>query len=340
MLTVGDTAGHRPGMAPSPAPPGWKRASPTRAGGSGEGVRGGGRYLEMQAALGVSKHMGGLAATRELLKLCHADGAGSLLDVGCGTGAGPVYVAKALGCRVTGVDLSTRMVGWARQRVRQEGLDHAVGLCAGDVSALPFPDDHFDVVICESVLDFVPDKAAALRECVRVAKPGGWVGINEALWLHEPTPGMAEQVKVALGVIVPDEKGWRSLWSGSGLEERVVQVRDVSAFEEVVGRASWIGWSWLLRAWGRALRLLLTDPEARRSLKQQLQFPPRVLALMGYGLMAGRKAGGQARPVAMSRSRAKTRASARTPSCSYSLVTHARTPGVLRAVARDNPEST
>lgn len=246
-------------------------------------------FLDMQAAIGMSKHMGGSAATRELLGLCHAQEADELLDVGCGIGAGPVLVARSLQCRVTGVDVSATMVGWAQQRARREGVEHLVALCPADVLALPFRDGHFDVVICESVLDFVTDKEAALRECVRVTKPGGWVGINEALWVSEPPPGAMDRVRGALGAIIPNEDRWRSLWAGSGLEDRVMKVRRVKGWEETISRVSWIGWPWLLRAWRRALRLCLTDARARRSIKQQLGFPPGILIHTGYGLMAGRK---------------------------------------------------
>ena len=47
---------------------------------------------------------------------------------------------------------------------------------------LPFEVDWFDVVICESVLAFIEDKPQAIRECVRVVKPGGYVWLNESLW--------------------------------------------------------------------------------------------------------------------------------------------------------------
>lgn len=43
----------------------------------------------------------------------------------------------------------------------------------GDLTALPFPDERFDVVICLHVLEHVPDDAAAVRELARVAAPGG-----------------------------------------------------------------------------------------------------------------------------------------------------------------------
>jgi hypothetical protein len=51
----------------------------------------------------------------------------------------------------------------------------------------------FDAIVCESALAFVEDKPIAIRECVRVAKPGGYVEVNETVWMEEPPPERAEQ---------------------------------------------------------------------------------------------------------------------------------------------------
>lgn len=244
----------------------------------------------MQAAVGVTKHTGGFEATRELLTLCHVQEAHEVLDVGCGIGVGPAYIAKTFGCRVVGVDISERMVDWAQRRARQERVEALVELRTADVLALPFPDDRFDVVLCESVLAFVEDKTRAIRECVRVTKPGGHVGLNEGLWLKEPSPEMAERVKDAIGPSVPTEEAWRSLWAASGLQDRVVQIKKVDPRAEIKSRIRWIGWPWILRAWGRALRLCLRDPTMRQSIKQQFDVPLEVFRFAGYGLFVGKKA--------------------------------------------------
>lgn len=246
-------------------------------------------FFDMQAAVGVTKHTGGFDATRELLTLCHVREAHEVLDVGCGIGVGPAYIATTFGCRVVGVDLSERMIGWARRRARQEGVEALVELRTGDVLALPFPDDRFDVVVCESVLAFVEDKTRAIRECVRVAKLGGRVGLNEGLWLKEPPPGMAGRVKDAIGPSVPTEEAWRSLWAASGLQDRVVLIKHVDPRTEVKSRIRWVGWPWMLRAWGRALRLYLMDPAMRVSIRQQLAVPLDVFRFAGYGLFVGTK---------------------------------------------------
>ncbi len=247
------------------------------------------RFFDMQAAIGITKHVGGIEATRELLALCHVGHASEVLDVGCGIGAGPAYIARAFGCHVAGVDLSERMIGWARRRARQERVGDLVALAAGDVLALPFGDNRFDAVVCESVLAFVADKERAIGECVRVTKPGGYLGLNEGLWRREPPPGLAERVKDAIGPSVPAERAWQELWAGSGLSNRVVRIRQVDPRAEIRSRIGWIGWPWLLRAWGRALRRYLADPAIRESLRRQLGVPAEVFDYAGYGLFAGQK---------------------------------------------------
>ena len=247
------------------------------------------RYLDMQGAVGVTKHTGGSAATQELLDLCHIDSADEVLDVGCGIGVGPARIAKTFGCRVVGVDLSEQMIRWARLRARQEHVEDLVELCTADVLDLPFADNRFDIVMCESVLAFVDEKARAIQELRRVTKPKGYIGLNEGLWLREPPPEMVERVKQAIGPSVPNEQEWRDLWGTSGLEAREVRVCRVDPKVEVRSRISWVGWRWMLRAWGRALMLFLTDSSIRQSIKQQFDVPMDVFAYAGYGLFVGRK---------------------------------------------------
>jgi ubiquinone/menaquinone biosynthesis C-methylase UbiE len=246
-------------------------------------------FLDMQAYVGVTKHMGGLEATNELLALCHIGDAHEVLNVGCGIGVGPAYIAKKHNCRVVGVDLSEKMIEWSRRRTREERVEDKVEFRTADVLDLPFEADRFDVVICESVLIFVEDKPRAIRECVRVTRPGGYVGLNEGLWMKQPSPELVAQVKDAIGPFIPTLEIWRALWEASGLQERVVKICQVDARAEVKSRIRWIGWWWILRAWGRALRLYITNPAIRQPIKEMFEVPPEVFQYAGYGLFVGRK---------------------------------------------------
>jgi SAM-dependent methyltransferase len=99
----------------------------------------------------------------------------SVLDVGSGTGALSVAAAAVPSVRVTGVEPSEAFVQYAR-----EHAGPAVRFEVGDAQRLPFPDASFDRTLSLLVLNFVPDPSAALREMVRVTRPGGVVAA--AVW--------------------------------------------------------------------------------------------------------------------------------------------------------------
>ncbi|GAB3701894.1 class I SAM-dependent methyltransferase [Mariniluteicoccus flavus] len=94
---------------------------------------------------------------------------GDVLDVGVGTGANLPHLPA--GVRITGLDQSPAMVEQATRRARELGLDATMRV--GDAGVLPFPDASFDTVLSTFVLCCVPDEGAALREMVRVLRPGG-----------------------------------------------------------------------------------------------------------------------------------------------------------------------
>jgi len=96
-----------------------------------------------------------------------------ILDAGCGSGRN-LSIFSSRVKRIVGLDFSERMLDRARQRVADEKLSN-VCLTQGSVAALDFPNNHFDKVICASVLQYldVKDCELALREMVRVCRPGG-----------------------------------------------------------------------------------------------------------------------------------------------------------------------
>jgi len=233
--------------------------------------------------------MGGFEATDELLALCHVAEAREVLYVGCGIGVGSTYVARKYGCRVVGVDISEKMIEWSRQRAREEHVEDRTEFRVADVLDLPFEADRFDLVFVESVLVFVEDKPRAIDECVRVTRPGGYVGLNEGYWTQEPTPELVAQIKGAVGTAVPTIETWQSLWEASGLQDRVIRMHPVDSRKEIRGRLRWVGWRWILRAWGRGLRLYITKPAVRQSVKAMFDAPAEAMQLIGYGLFVGRK---------------------------------------------------
>jgi SAM-dependent methyltransferase len=97
-----------------------------------------------------------------------------VLDVACGTGIVARHAVDLVGSNgsVTGVDLNEAMLTVAAE------IEPRVEWRQGSVSALPFPDDAFDVVTCQMAFMFFPDRRAAFAELGRVARPGGRVAVS------------------------------------------------------------------------------------------------------------------------------------------------------------------
>lgn len=93
-----------------------------------------------------------------------------LLDVGCGTGVVAVTAAR-IGARVSGLDLTPELLAVARENAALAGVE--VEWREGDAEALPFEAATFDVVVSQFGHMFAPRPDVAVREMLRVLKPGG-----------------------------------------------------------------------------------------------------------------------------------------------------------------------
>ena len=104
-----------------------------------------------------------------------------VLDFGCGPGSISMGLARAVSPgQLHGVDMDATQIEAARALAASQGRDNAV-FHVGDVTALDFEDDFFDVAHCRSVLMHVPDTAAVLSEVKRVLKPGGILACREMI---------------------------------------------------------------------------------------------------------------------------------------------------------------
>jgi ubiquinone/menaquinone biosynthesis C-methylase UbiE len=109
----------------------------------------------------------------EALRLVGLKAGERFLDIAAGTG-GLSLPAARLGAEVLATDWSPAMIERFETRVRGEGLSRAEGRVM-DCHALDLPDDSFDVTGSQFGVMLVPDQPRALREMVRVTKPGGRV---------------------------------------------------------------------------------------------------------------------------------------------------------------------
>jgi SAM-dependent methyltransferase len=103
----------------------------------------------------------------------------SLLDVGCGPGTITVDLAKRVAPgEVTALEATEAALDLARRHAAEREQSN-IGFVVGDVHALDFADDTFDVVHAHQVLQHVADPVQALREMRRVCKPGGVVAARD-----------------------------------------------------------------------------------------------------------------------------------------------------------------
>lgn len=102
-----------------------------------------------------------------------------VLDVGCGTGF-LAFLFAEVGHAVTGIDLAPEMIAIARQKAEVQGVPAQFRV--GDAERVEESTCSFDVVVARHLLWTLPDPARAVREWLRVLRPGGRLVLIEGHW--------------------------------------------------------------------------------------------------------------------------------------------------------------
>jgi SAM-dependent methyltransferase len=149
-------------------------------------------YTHGHAEAVLRSHRWRTAANSAAHLLPHLHDGQRLLDVGSGPGTITADLARLVR-EVVALEVTEEAAALTRAELDRQGIDNATVL-VGDVHALDLADDEFDVVHAHQVLQHVADPVGALREMLRVTRPGGVVAVRDSdyghfSW-HPASPGL------------------------------------------------------------------------------------------------------------------------------------------------------
>ena len=142
-----------------------------------------------------------------------------ILEIGCGTGHALVELAKSAGTSgfVIGIDLSRGMLDVTKKRMGTKNPDNHVALVEGDAAHIPFNPDSFDDILLSFTLELFSesDMNSLLKECARVLKPHGRIGIVSLAkqdkaavqiyeWFHKHFPVLVDCRPIPVQTIVKE----------------------------------------------------------------------------------------------------------------------------------------
>ena len=174
-------------------------------------------------------HIGGIAATRELIGQMGLKPGATLLDIGSGVGGPARFAANEAGADVTGIDLTQSYVDIATSLSKRTAMADKTHFVQGSALDMPFADASFDVAMILHVGMNLPDKKKLMGEAARVLKPGGVFAVYDVMRLKDgaltyPLPWASDESMSF--VATPDD--YRSAATASGFS--VVAERRRGAF--------------------------------------------------------------------------------------------------------------
>lgn len=221
---------------------------------------------DMWAGFAPLENFTGLAAPK-LVRFARVKPGAQVLDVGCGTGVVALAAARA-GAVVTGSDLTPPLLARARENATLARLP--VEWREADVEALPFADGSFDVVLSQFGHMFAPRPEVAVREMLRVLKPGGTVAFST--WPPELYTGRMFALMASFGPPPPEGVAPPPAWG----DPNVVRERLGSAVKDLTFDRDVIRLPMLSPAHGRAFMEANVGPMTR--LVKALEPEPTKLA--------------------------------------------------------------
>ena len=161
-----------------------------------------------------------------IVQLVNAHSPRFVLDVGCGAGHTAVTVAPFVQ-QVVAFDLTPAMLVQVEVLAQEKSL-HNIITRQGDVEAMPFDSDSFDMVVTRYSAHHWPNLPTALQECARVLKPHGKLIVNDAIAPDAPARDTflqaIELLRDPSHVRDHSVSQWRALLTEAGFKAEVVKI--------------------------------------------------------------------------------------------------------------------
>ena len=126
----------------------------------------------------------------------------NVLDLGSGAG-NDCFVARAIvgeTGKVTGLDFTDAMIIKAIENNKKLGFTN-IEFVQGDIEEMPLPDNNFDVIVSNCVLNLVPDKNKAFAQIMRVLKPGGHFCVSDVVIKGELPEALRKDAEMYVGCV-------------------------------------------------------------------------------------------------------------------------------------------
>jgi SAM-dependent methyltransferase len=241
---------------------------------------------------------GGADLFRQIALLTEMSEEDEVLGVACGKGVALGYFADEYEVTASGVDNDPRMVEFAEQWAREAGITERLQFQTGRSDALPYRDEIFDIAIGEIGLANHCEPADAVRELVRVTKPGGFVVLVQLVW-KAPVDEVRQRVlSEHLGARPMMVVEWKRLLRECGVDEvhtedwsdeetsfRAGVVKPFPDFAELFSLPEKLGVlrrAWQRWGWSGVKTVLSRESEVHRLLTTE--------RILGLDLLRGRKA--------------------------------------------------
>lgn len=241
---------------------------------------------EMMYSCGLEiLHPGGIEKTDEMARMCKIGKDKKVLDIGSGKGVTTCHLAQKHECEIVGLDLSERMIEYAKEMAKKKGLDDRVSFRRADAHNLPFEDESFDIVLAECTTVLL-EKEKAFSEFLRVTKSGGYIGDLEMTWQKLPPKELVDKVyNVWEGFRTMTFEEWKNFYEKMGM----VDIKTVDFSETIPDMEKAMKKELGLKGVIKMGCKLLLRSDLRKAMNEYRKIFKKYSDYIGYGYVVGRK---------------------------------------------------